>query len=243
MTALGPGTSSQRQRAHAQLRLDQSRDSVFEKKFQDALSNNNTKEVEVYSPRPKATRVTNNLERIANEMIKDAIKKGEFSELPGHGRPIENAYENPVLSTMEHKINAMLGNSGFAPDWILLDREIRSKLVELKERILAEWNRCGPHPMSDSKSAEWEQNLLLFQHDLDVINKKIRDRNLKGPLVGQKVRLKLENIVSQVTSGVVPAPPAATAAQRTSTEDSSTDRVTIGVTAIALFALLWGLFR
>lgn len=47
---MGPGTSSQRQKTHVQLRLNQSRDSVFEKKFQDALANDDTKEVGLYSP-------------------------------------------------------------------------------------------------------------------------------------------------------------------------------------------------
>lgn len=43
--------------------------------------------------------------------------------------------------------------------------------------------------MSCSKSAEWEQDLANFQKQLDGVNKRIRDRNLKGPLVGQKVQL------------------------------------------------------
>lgn len=203
---VGPGTTSERQRAHSQRRLDQSRDSVFEKKFQDALRDTDTKQVELYSAWPQSTRVTNNLERVANEMIRDAIRRGEFSDLPGRGQPMMDTYQNPTLSSMEQKINVMLGDSGFLPDWIQLDREIRTHLEKLKGRILAEWNRCGPHPMSRSKAGEWEQNLLVFQQQLEVINKKIRERNLKGPLVGQKVNLKLDKVVSQVISGVLPRP-------------------------------------
>lgn len=61
----------------------------------------------LYSPWPKSTQTTNNLERIANEMIRDSIKKGEFSNLPGRGRPMESTLDNPVLSTMEQKITVM----------------------------------------------------------------------------------------------------------------------------------------
>lgn len=124
---VGPGTPSQRQRAYTQVRLDQSRENVFEKKFQDALVDTDTKEVGLYSPWPKSTQTTNNLERIANEMIRDSIRRGEFSNLPGCGRPMENTWDNPALSTMEQKVNVMMGNSGFAPGWVLLDKEIRVK--------------------------------------------------------------------------------------------------------------------
>lgn len=240
---VGQGTTSQRQRAHTQLRLNQSRDSVFDKQFQNALMNNDAKEVGLYSPWPQSTKVTNNLERIANEMIRDSIKRGEFSNLPGHGRPIERTYENPVLSTMEQKVNVMLGSSGFTPDWITLDREVRVKSKELKEQILAAWNRCGPYPMSCSKSAEWEQDLANFQKQLDGVNKRIRDRNLKGPLVGQKVQLKLENLVVQVTADVVPVVRAMDES-RSELERSGSDNSFIKVTGFVVAVIVfWKLFR
>lgn len=50
---VGPGTPSQRQKAYTQLRLDRSRESVFEKKFQDALVDDDSKEVSLYSSWPK----------------------------------------------------------------------------------------------------------------------------------------------------------------------------------------------
>lgn len=155
-----------------------------------------------------------------------------------------NSYDNPVLSTMEQKINTMLGNSGFAPDWIMLDREIRAKVSELKGFILAEWNRCGPHPMSHSKTLEWEQNMVLFQQHLEVINKKIRDRNLKGPLVGQKVSLRLDSLVFQVVSGTIPVQSVeneSTASERTDTNTRKFNVSTLGLFLVAL--LMWGLFR
>lgn len=117
---------------------------------------------------------------------------------------MDNTWDNPVLSTMEQKINVMMGNSGFAPDWVMLDKEIRVTVVELKEDILETWNRCGPHPMSHSNSEEWEQNLLAFQAKVEYINSKIKHRNLIGPVVGQKVHMKLEKLILQVTLGVIP---------------------------------------
>lgn len=52
-------TPSQRQKAHTQIRVNQSRESVFEKKFQDVLIDRDTMEVGLFSPWPKSTQVTN----------------------------------------------------------------------------------------------------------------------------------------------------------------------------------------
>lgn len=238
-----PGvTYSQREKEYTQLRLDQARDSVFEKKFQDALVNNEAKEVGFYSgnPWPKSTQVTNPLERIANEMIRDSIKRGEFSNLPGQGRPIESGWDNPVLSTIEQKVNVMLGNSGFAPDWIVLDKEIRVSIEELKEQVLVAWNQYGPHPMSYSHAVKWEQNMCEFEKELKEINKKIRDRNLKGPLTGQRVALRLNNLVTQTISSVVPIPKPAKP-EKPATQDSGS-LIELGGIVIAICAIV-GLFR
>lgn len=203
---VGPGTFSQREKAYTQVRLNQARDSVFEKKFHDALINDECKAVGPHTgePWPKSTKVTNSLQRLANEAIRDSIKKGEFSNLSGHGRPMEKTWENPVLDNMEQKINVMLGNAGFTPEWITLDKEIRDDLQELKDRILIVWNQCGPCPMSHSKAVEWEQNIIKLDGKVKEVNKKIRDRNLKGPLAGQKVPVKLDRLAGQVTCTVYP---------------------------------------
>lgn len=244
---VGPGTVSQREKAHTHHRLNRAQESVFEKKFKDALINNDTKEIELYSSWPKSTKVTNSLERIANEMIRDSIRKGEFSDLPGRGRPMEDTWENPVLSTMEQKINVMLGASGFAPDWITLDKEIRVEVKELKEEILVVWNLCGPRPMSLSKNTAWELNLSKLQEKVESINKKIRDRNLKGPLSGQKVHVKLDGLVAQVTTGVLPLPIKSAKSEveereRTGKHKPESDHVAfIGITGfiVVMFALLY----
>lgn len=205
---VGPGTISERQKAYTQLRLDQARESVFEKQFRDALVDNDSKCVGPYTgdPWPKSTKVTNTLERVANEAIRDSIRNGEFANLPGKGQPMKMTWENPFLDNMEEKVNIMLGNAGFTPDWIMLDKEIRADVEKLKISILDAWNQCGPCPMSQSKDAEWEQCMATLDDKVKGINKKIRERNLRGPLIGQKVGIKLSRLIVQVTDGISPNP-------------------------------------
>lgn len=205
---VGPGTISERQKAFTQLRLDQARENIFEKQFHDVLIDNDSKAVGPHTgdPWPKSTQVTSSLERIANEAIRDSIKNGEFANLPGKGQPMKMSWDNPVLDNMEQKINVMLGNAGFTPDWISLDKDINTGISELKESVLAAWNQCEPRPMSCSKDAEWEQNMVKLDAKVKEINRKIRDRNLKGPLTGQKVGIDLDRLVVQVTEGMFPNP-------------------------------------
>ncbi len=116
-------------------------------------------------------------------MIRDSIKKGEFSNLPGQGRPLKREWENPVLDNMEQKINLMIGNSGFTPEWITLDKEITADVKRLKGLA---WNKIGPHPLSQSDTKEWERDLEIFQELINDTNKKIKDRNLKVLLLGKR---------------------------------------------------------
>ncbi len=53
---VGSGTYSERERQYTQSRLDHARESVFEKKFQEALINNEAKEVSAHSGEPKSTK-------------------------------------------------------------------------------------------------------------------------------------------------------------------------------------------
>ena len=206
---VGPGTVSERQRAYTQLRLDEARDSIFEKRFHDALIDRETKAVGPHTgePWPKSTKVSDSLQRIANEAIRESIKKGEFSNLPGKGQPLKNTWENPFVDNLDQKINVILGNSGFAPEWVSLDKDIKSSTVELEKSILEAWNQCGPRPMTPANYEEWEQAKLKWKEKIVEINGKIRDRNLKGPLVGQKVGLNLDKLVVQVTADVLPDKP------------------------------------
>lgn len=59
------------------------------------------------------------------DLIQEAMSKGEFENLPGKGRPIDFSDRNPHVDTTTHNLNKILANSGYAPAWIELEREIR----------------------------------------------------------------------------------------------------------------------
>jgi len=66
-----------------------------------------------------------------DEAIEEARERGDFDDLPGHGKPLRietNAYEpemNLAYSTLK--------NAGYAPTWMELDREITAGRAELDD--------------------------------------------------------------------------------------------------------------
>lgn len=199
---VGVGSISQRQKAHAQQRVGQAMDSVFEQQFQKALENPDVKEIAPYEKGRKVPggKSTKSLQRIANEIIYDSMKRGEFNELGGQGKPLKLDPINPVLDNVEQKINKMLSNSGFAPEWISLDKEIRTAMDKLNTDLEMAWNKYGPHPMSRVCQKHWEYDMVRLEERAKDINKKIFNLNLIVPsLASQRSELNLEKLLSRIT--------------------------------------------
>lgn len=63
--------------------------------------------------------------------IQEAMERGDFSNLPGHGKPIR-IESNPFDPSMDMAYSR-LKNAGYAPTWMELDREITAGRKELDE--------------------------------------------------------------------------------------------------------------
>lgn len=65
------------------------------------------------------------------ELIKEAMRKGEFDDLPGKGQPLdlETYFQSPEDLRMGHSI---LKNAGFVPEEVQLLKEMESLREELR---------------------------------------------------------------------------------------------------------------
>jgi hypothetical protein len=63
--------------------------------------------------------------------IQEAMERGEFSDLPGHGKPLR-IESNPFDPSMDMAYSR-LKNAGYAPTWMELDREITAGRAELED--------------------------------------------------------------------------------------------------------------
>lgn len=127
------------------------------------------------------------------KQIQDAMKRGDFKDLPGKGKP-QQFDDNPYISPEVRMVNRMLKDKGFAPHWIEVDKEIRAesenaeKLIEnikgRRNRLEAQL-RAQPLKRDAIRSVfkrERTRALEAYTAQLQQLNQKIQQWNLMMPL-------------------------------------------------------------
>ena len=131
-------------------------------------------------------------EKWVDQQIREAQEKGEFDNLPGAGKPIDLT-PNPYDQGQELSFK-ILKDAGFAPEWIELDKAIRSRIRNARAALLRQfqWREARLSELSErsdswSKAersrveAGWQDAVSAFGLELDEINQEIADLNLKVP--------------------------------------------------------------
>ncbi|MBO8159951.1 DUF1992 domain-containing protein [Thermosyntropha sp.] len=132
-------------------------------------------------------RYMSSVEDLVELQIEKAMKRGEFDNLKGAGKPIdfyENPYEPPELRMM-FKI---LKNNNFAPYWVELGKEIDADMEKLKREIeyfkkyvrmfFGEKRSLKAYKNFERKKAHFYYESRLT---LERISQKINDYNLHCP--------------------------------------------------------------
>ncbi len=112
------------------------------------------------------------------DIIKKAQQNGEFDQLRGKGKPFTHLDSDPL----KH----LLGDQGFTPHWLEIDREIQQK-IELAEQSIKrtyEWvMELWGSGSADRHYAreEWKRALHIFDDRIAEINAQIKSFNLELP--------------------------------------------------------------
>ena len=98
-------------------------------------------------------------DRIVEAIIKEAMERGEFEDLPGKGKPIDlTAYfDTPEEVRMVH---SLLKNAGMAPREVDLLKEI-AELKQILAAVLNEEKRQEIQKQIEKKQVEF--NLMMEQ--------------------------------------------------------------------------------
>ncbi len=89
----------------------------------------------------------------------------------------------------------ILIENGFSPQWVMLEKEIRLEIKNMKHRLQNERLKLGEIPLSASERLLWNKVLNSLNDDVKQINKKINDYNLIVPLLNkQMVHINLSKI-------------------------------------------------
>lgn len=121
------------------------------------------------------------IERLVEDMIQEAMQRGDFDNLNGKGKPLssKNAY-NPYIDFTTHKLNQVLIDNGFSPEWILLEKEIKEEVSRLK-RQLSEIRHIFNEALTFEERREWDNYVDNLRPDCDKLNKMILKYNLTVP--------------------------------------------------------------
>ena len=140
------------------------------------------------------------LESLTEKMLREAIEKGEFDDLPGKGEPLdlkENPFEDPDLRV----VHRLLRNAGFAPAWIEERKDIDVELGAARTKLSRAWALFGKGGKSASDS-EWERTVREFRGRIAELNQRVRIYNLKAPAaVFHRGHIDAEGIIEKIKSG------------------------------------------
>lgn len=127
-------------------------------------------------------------DRVVEDLILESMSKGDFDNLQGTGKPLSHAQsQNPYVDFVEHKINKILLDNGFTPEWITLQKEIRTEINDLNSILQDKRSYFGETPLDEMETAEWEKVVQSQLHRVEEINRKIEKYNLIVPILDQQM--------------------------------------------------------
>lgn len=141
-------------------------------------------------------------DRVVEDLIQEAMSKGQFEKLEGFGKPLSHVQsQNPYVDFTQHKINKILLDNGFTPEWITLQKEIRTDLQDL-ERVLTEYrSHFGEAPLNEIDEEKWTKVIERFKYRETDINRKIDKYNLITPILDQQMcQIQLKRMADKVLS-------------------------------------------
>lgn len=159
------------------------------------------------------------LASLANERIEDAIKRGQFKNLP-RGQKIERDYNasSPFLDTTEYFMNKIIQKQEIVPPWIEKQQELVSTVGKFRSRLRADWKRHAARVIS-SKGGTLEEQVARAQRYAEAEERE----NPRKKKVEQVNVVDKEGHLSQITlSGELKVPSGEAALGREPLEEDIT---------------------
>ncbi|KAH8244210.1 hypothetical protein KR026_002732 [Drosophila bipectinata] len=199
---IGVGTPFQRQKQYQQVRAMKAQERVLEHRIDKAAAGENTLMSKGGNHfRKHAIKTKYGIERVVEDLIQEAMSKGDFNNLDGSGKPLSTLQsQNPYLDFTTHKLNKIMLDNGFTPEWISLSKDIRDAAGQLKQQLRQERIYYGEWPLqSPEELAAWQKFHEKHQEDIQQLNKLIDKYNLIVPVLqNQFFRLHLDRMAEPI---------------------------------------------
>ncbi|XP_075977480.1 dnaJ homolog subfamily C member 28 [Anticarsia gemmatalis] len=195
----GHGTPFQRQKQYTQARAQKAAINVMEHRIEKAVAAENTLMKKGQHGKKHDIKTKYGFDRLVEDLIQESMSKGEFENLSGKGKPLKSQNSNPYVDFTTHKLNEVLINNGFTPEWITMSKEIDQDIDLLKKEVASERMYLGPFPLKDNDIAKWERIYQSNKELAQSINTKINTFNLIVPLMNkQKFHVEFDKMCKEI---------------------------------------------
>ncbi|KAJ0176841.1 hypothetical protein K1T71_008020 [Dendrolimus kikuchii] len=196
---IGYGTPSQRQKQYQQVRAQNAATNVMEHRISKAVASEKTLMKKGQYGKKHDIKTKYGFDRLVEDLIQESMSKGEFENLSGKGKPLKDQNTNPYVDFTTHKLNEVLINNGFTPEWITMSKEIDQDIELLKDDMKSERMYLGPYPLANEDIPKWDRICKSNKEIVESINKKINTYNLIVPLINkQKFHVKYDDICEDI---------------------------------------------
>jgi DnaJ family protein C protein 28 len=113
---------------------------------------------------------------MVEDVIREAMERGEFDNLPGKGRPL-NLTEDPLLDPMTAIVNRILRDNGVSHPLI----EARKTMEAERDTARSELERAWRVYRRAQSEEGWQEAVRTFRARVKDINRQVRIFNLKTP--------------------------------------------------------------
>ncbi|TXG58391.1 hypothetical protein EZV62_016220 [Acer yangbiense] len=141
-----------------------------------------------------SVRSETDIQGVVEQRIWHSMEEGQFEKLPGKGKPL-NLNTNPHSDPAEDTLYRILSKNGCAPEWVQLNKDIRSQVSEWRMALNRAWaikrSAGGDH-------SKWADSSELLKKQLRDINNKVFRYNLIVPFGRQMSGLKWEKEVARL---------------------------------------------
>ncbi|NWI71008.1 DJC28 protein, partial [Todus mexicanus] len=185
---VGIGTPSQREKQYMQFRVDRANERVSEYWQQRLESQYPVTDVMKAKDvrQSKKVKITQAVERLVEDLIQESMAKGDFDNLRGKGKPLQKFSHSPHIDPMTHNLNRILIDNGYQPEWILMQKEIRETIEQLRKSMVTSRSKLG-EPMTPFRQKQWNRICEQFIEDIRKLNRRVDSFNLVVPLLSRQM--------------------------------------------------------
>ncbi|XP_061180349.1 dnaJ homolog subfamily C member 28-like [Saccostrea echinata] len=185
---VGFGTPLQRQKQYAQHRVRKVSEDLFEHKKARWMKPSETALVNKTKSIARRNKMSKTIDRVVEDLIQESMQRGDFDNLAGYGKPIQYKDRNPLVDATTYKINQMLKDEGFAPDWIMLEKDIRDGILDSRHNLAKVLERIGTPPFPSSHLDKvWKYECEKFKANISLINDSVKKFNLIVPVMKKQL--------------------------------------------------------